>query len=94
MGCHFHLQGIFLTQGSNPGLLPCRQILYHLSYQGSLQLMLGHFQLDHGENEQIELYHRKNLTVQVDTPLRKNENFLGHQSSGISPGILSNLERN
>ena len=27
---HFLLQGIFLTQGSNPGLLWCRQILYHL----------------------------------------------------------------
>ena len=27
------LQGIFPTQGSNPGLLRCRQILYHLSYQ-------------------------------------------------------------
>ena len=26
---------IFLTQGSNPGLLHCRQILYHLSHQGS-----------------------------------------------------------
>ena len=24
-----------LTQGSNPGLLPCRQILYHLSHQES-----------------------------------------------------------
>ena len=34
MGCHSLLQGIFLTQGSNPGLLNCRQILYHLSYQG------------------------------------------------------------
>ena len=32
-GCHFLLQGIFLTQGSNPGLLYCRQILYHLSYR-------------------------------------------------------------
>ena len=29
------LQGIFPTQGSNPGLLHCRQILYQLSYQGS-----------------------------------------------------------
>ena len=29
------LQGIFLTQGSNPGLLHCGQILYLLSYQGS-----------------------------------------------------------
>ena len=33
MGCHFLLQGIFLTQGSNPGLLHCR--LYLLSHQGS-----------------------------------------------------------
>ena len=29
------LQGIFPTQGSNLSLLHCRQILYHLSYQGS-----------------------------------------------------------
>ena len=28
MGCHFLLQGIFLTQESNPHLLHCRQILY------------------------------------------------------------------
>ena len=26
--CHFLLQGIFLTQGLNPGLLHCRQTLY------------------------------------------------------------------
>ena len=29
------LQQIFLTQESNQGLLHCRQILYHLRYQGS-----------------------------------------------------------
>ena len=29
------LQGIFLTQGSNPGLPHCRQILYQLSHKGS-----------------------------------------------------------
>ena len=29
------LQGIFLTQESNPGLPHCRWILYQLSYQGS-----------------------------------------------------------
>ena len=29
------LQGIFLTQESNWGLLHCRRILYQLSYQGS-----------------------------------------------------------
>ena len=35
VGCHFLLQGIFLTQGLNPGLPHCRQTLYHLSHQGS-----------------------------------------------------------
>ena len=29
------LQGIFSTQGSNPGLLHCRWILYRLSHQES-----------------------------------------------------------
>jgi len=32
---HSLLQGIFPTQGSNPGLPHCRQILYPLSHQGS-----------------------------------------------------------
>ena len=34
-GSHALLQGIFLTQESNRGLLYCRWILYQLSYQGS-----------------------------------------------------------
>ena len=34
VGSHSLLQGIFLTQGWNPGLLHCRQILYCLSHQG------------------------------------------------------------
>ena len=33
------LQGIFLTQGSNPGLLYCRQILYQLSHEGSPRIL-------------------------------------------------------
>ena len=32
VGCHFLLQGIFPTQGSNPGLSHCRQTLYCLSH--------------------------------------------------------------
>ena len=35
VGCHALLQRIFPTQGSNSGLLHCRQILYWLSHQGS-----------------------------------------------------------
>ena len=40
------LQGIFLTQGSNPGLLHCRQFLYQLSHQGS-----------HGHHTEIRSYY-------------------------------------
>ena len=36
VGCHALFLGIFPTQGWNPGLPHCRQILYHLSHQGSL----------------------------------------------------------
>ena len=35
-GLHALLQGIFPTQGLNPGLPHCRWILYRLSHQGSL----------------------------------------------------------
>ena len=34
VGCHFLPQGIFPAQGSNSGLLHCRQILYQLSHKG------------------------------------------------------------
>ena len=37
VGCHFLFWGIFLTQGSNPGLPHCRKILYYLNYQESTQ---------------------------------------------------------
>ena len=35
VGCHALPQGIFSTQGSNPGLTHCRKILYSMSHQGS-----------------------------------------------------------
>ena len=36
VGCHSLLQGIFPTQGSKPGLLHCRQILYHWATREAL----------------------------------------------------------
>ena len=36
VGCHSLLQGIFLTQGSNPGLMHCRQTLYSLSHNAQI----------------------------------------------------------
>ena len=39
VGRHDLLQGIFPTQGSNPSLLHCGHILYHLSHQGSPRIL-------------------------------------------------------
>ena len=39
VGCPALLQGIFPTQGLNPGLPHCRWILYHLSHQGSPRIL-------------------------------------------------------
>ena len=41
MGSLSFLQGIFPTQGSNPGLLHCRWILYQLSHKGSLSSLMN-----------------------------------------------------
>ena len=41
VGCHALLQGIFPTQGSNSGLLHCRQILYYLSHQEGQEYWSG-----------------------------------------------------
>ena len=39
VGCLALLQGIIPAQGSNPGLPHCRQILWHLSHQGSPSIL-------------------------------------------------------
>ena len=41
MSSHPLLQGIFPTQGLNPGLLHCRQVLYCLSPRGSPEIFKG-----------------------------------------------------
>ena len=43
VGCHSPLQGILPTQGSSPGPLLCRKILYHLSHLGSPIIMYIHY---------------------------------------------------
>ena len=49
--CHSLLQLTFPPQGSNPGLLHCRQILYHLSC------------MEAQENIRIEIYNYVNLRI-------------------------------
>ena len=39
VGSHSIIQGIFPTQGSNPGLLCCRRTLYQLSHKGSPRIL-------------------------------------------------------
>ena len=76
VGCHFLLHGIFSTQGSNSGLLHCRQILYHLSYMGSPKASLkgnpgspkmfsGHFRWEpekKSADQGIQQFHVLDLT--------------------------------
>ena len=70
MAGHSRLQGIFPTQGSNPGLPHCRQILYSLSHQnvfGGKKIQAwklepcylshrGHENVSHGEFMSLNLY--------------------------------------
>ena len=60
VGCHFILQGIFPTQGSNLNLLHCRQLLYLLSHQGS------------PKRKWYELNWEKNLKIYSSTSKRRN----------------------
>ena len=39
VGSHSLLHRVFPTQGSNPGLLHCRRILYQLSHKGSPRIL-------------------------------------------------------
>ena len=52
-GSHFLLQGIFPTQGSNPGPPHCRQIPYHLSHQGSLWDIDKELNLDYNGGQNV-----------------------------------------
>ena len=80
VGCHFLLQGIFLTQGLNPGLPPCRQTLYPLSHQGSLliqranslkkTLMLGEIEGRRRRGQQ-RMRWLASITNSMDRNLRK-----------------------
>ena len=50
------LQGIFPTQGSNPGLPHCRRILYQLSYEGSPLTCINTFKLSNSYYEMLFLF--------------------------------------
>ena len=69
--CYNLLQRMFPTQGLNPNLLHCRQILYHLNYREVLNLIppsLG------GQNDLCSLPRQTNITlIQVYAPTNNAE---------------------
>ena len=66
VGSHSLLQGIFPTQGLNPGLLHGRRILYHLSHQGSLNWQVT----------QRPRHYRKQLCRKKDVIKQRGGTFL------------------
>ena len=64
-------RGIFPTQGSNPDLLHCRQILYHLNHQGSPELLIHTYKCLYCNS-----YRSKGkLSIAFWKPLRMNQTF-------------------
>ena len=66
-GLHSLLQGIFLTQGSNPGLLHCRRILYCLSHQRNPYVTWGFPNLK--SVRELNLEHRQAKVKNKSVPL-------------------------
>ena len=66
-GLHSLLQGIFLTQGSNPGLLHCRRILNCLSHQRNPYVTWGFPNLK--SVRELNLEHRQAKVKNKSVPL-------------------------
>ena len=77
MGSHFLLQGIFPTQGSNPGLLHCRQILYQLSYEGRTQ-----------ENYKLKQW----TTTTLEWMIKKKKTHASQNSNRNSHSLLVRMQ--
>ena len=91
VGCHSLLQGIFPTQGLNPGHLHCRRILYRPSHQGtSLWISnCGHITLEliFLENTSLlekEMYPKVQISDEI--PCWGQHVGEGHLSGRFPPG--------
>ena len=74
---HSLLQGIFPTQGLNPGLLHCWLILYHLSHHGSpfcYWLQINSVSLTSNKAKHLQSILAKNLKASVNS-LIPNSSF-------------------
>ena len=61
VGSHSVLQGIFLIQGLNLGLMHCRLILYHLGQQRSQKLRVMFYLEDKTEDLSLDTASQKTL---------------------------------
>ena len=77
VGCHFLLQGIFLSEESKPGLLHCRGMLSCLSCQGTPKVMVG----------RRELF----LDVGIVSPLFTCSGWDRHQELGLKIDLFKSL---
>ena len=91
VGCHSLLQGLFLTHGSNLGLLNCRQILYCLNHQGNSHNPIESRKLRHREfkeTEKVHLVFPWHLTSSVvPGGLEGKESVCNSGDPGLVPGL-------
>ena len=80
-------QGIFPTQGSNPGLLHCRQILCHLSYQGRW-IKINYTSVLKMVNKKTGTWMRMVLSAIPTMTRRWKEPKICHHRKGLAPGCL------
>ena len=92
VGCHFLLQGIFPTQGLNPGLPHCRQTLYHLNHQGSPGSTRQSSKPAWEEGHSLRADHWslracENLRAGEQYMLRSRASYRGHGGRWFSPSL-------
>ena len=91
MGCHSLLQGIFLTQRLNPGLLHYRHMLYHLSHQGSPYTVESYAVVKHNVNAwQFSCFHgsgrnKNRRNIPISNGLRSAGIPMPHDASYKAP---------
>ena len=81
--CHALPQRIFATQDSNPILLRCRQILYHLRHQGWLRRTLQIAEKGREEKGKGEKERYTQLNEEFQRITRRNKIALSKQSKEI-----------
>ena len=88
--CHVLFQGIFPTQGLSPGLPHCRQILNHLSHQGSrlfTACVINTACLSCNKSVLILCYHETRIEEKTD--LRKQKSSTPNwQDCGVTWSLL------